>query len=314
MRELLNFIKKKDYLNFKSTYNEGEIDDNQKNDLFTLACKFGCLDIAKLLFESYEIIIDFKNGEAFKNACFNGNLEIAQWIHSININNKILIRDINNIFIFSCYYGQYEIVEWLLSIGNIDVHHDKESAFRLACCKGHFKIAKMLFINYKINVNAKNSEAFRHASYYGYSEIVNWLLSLNLDNISISALQESFRYACNNGHIDIAKILYSLNKINIHDQDEMAFRFACDSDRLNIVEWLLSLNIIDIHVINDVSFRNAYRENRREIIKLLIDYDNNYFYRYILINNLNKCFDLIDNLIWDKRKFAIISNNLFLFD
>ena len=54
---------------------------------------------------------------------------------------KNIIKDV---FITSCKHGHIEIVKWLYSLGNVDIHVYYEEVFRYACKSGNIEIAKWI--------------------------------------------------------------------------------------------------------------------------------------------------------------------------
>lgn len=135
---------------------------------------------------------------------------------------------------------------------------------------------------------------------------------------------DDFFEACEKGQLETAKCLYSFG-FDIDDENE-AFRLACYNGRLTVAEWLLSLGHIDIHMSNDKIFKFACAQNNLHIISLIISSDYIFFYKCIManrskrqINNhkdkmlekLKLCRVLLNDIMWNRRKHAIILINLF---
>jgi ankyrin repeat protein len=115
-------------------------------------------------------------------------------------------------FCLACYDGHLEIVQWLLSVNpDINISAENEYAFRCVCYRGHLEIARwLLSVNPNINISAETEYAFRWACSQGHLEIAQWLLSVN-PNINISARDEwAFRSACEHKHLDVAQWLQTL--------------------------------------------------------------------------------------------------------
>jgi hypothetical protein len=120
----------------------------QKQNLFTYACKKGVLELAQRLVH-FPIDIHAYDEVAFRSACFNNHLELAQWLtltccSPINIH----VYD-ESVFRCACYNGHLEVAKWLVDYTNsihspIDIHALDEYAFRYACKKGHLEVVQWL--------------------------------------------------------------------------------------------------------------------------------------------------------------------------
>jgi hypothetical protein len=144
--------------------------------------------------EANEFVRNQQIQTLFNNACFNGDLLVAQW----------LISD-----------------EMEASHGKIDLHANDEGAFRSACHKGNLLLAQWLISlgkdemeasHGKINIHAKNDYAFIIACNYGHLLVIQWLTSLEASHgkINIHAYECAFRVGCYNGRILVAQWFQSL--------------------------------------------------------------------------------------------------------
>jgi ankyrin repeat protein len=141
----------------------------------------------------------------FIDYCKTGNLEMIKYMHSQYQYNVHIDDDIG--FILCCYHGHLDIANWLYNM-NANIHTRNDLAFRLCCTSGNITMAKWLY-SLGVNMHANNEYAFR--------------------------------FACANGQLDVAKWLYSLNA-NIYEMDSYAFRIACANDCVDIARWLCLLN------------------------------------------------------------------------
>lgn len=70
----------------------------------------------------------------------NGHLLVVQWIYeSIGVTNFQL----QTAFDISCCNGQLEIAQWLHSLGKVNVHAKDDFAFRFSCGNGFLKVVNI---------------------------------------------------------------------------------------------------------------------------------------------------------------------------
>jgi hypothetical protein len=83
-------------------------------------------------------------------------------------------------FRLACYDGHLQLAQWLLSVKpDINISAKDEEAFRSACSGGHLKIAQwLLSIKPDINISADGEDAFQYACYYGHLHVAQWLQTL----------------------------------------------------------------------------------------------------------------------------------------
>lgn len=103
------------YQSFKNFFTHNDFAYwSQRNDyyyLFNKACQCNCVEVAKHI--SYKILLDIHN----KNLIFRN----------------------------SCSRGSFEIIKWLYSLGDIDIHSLDDFAFRIACKEKYLDIAIWLY-------------------------------------------------------------------------------------------------------------------------------------------------------------------------
>ena len=247
--------------------------------LFIYFCKSGDLEHAQIMLEdNYNSISIMTKEYAFKEACFNKHINLADWLlfqfepeNTSNIEYYIadtfiescgnefqldiakwLLQKIPNIeeenfnvaFLKACANGLIHTAKWLLKVAPIiDTSYCDESPFRKACKNGHLKFAKWLLeITPNIDISINEEEIFSEVCSNGHIEIAKWLLQFK-PNININAFDDSpFRMSCANGHIEVAKWLLQLNpNITISAGNNYAFRHACFNGKLSTCQWLISL-------------------------------------------------------------------------
>jgi ankyrin repeat protein len=91
-----------------------------------------------------DINISYNNEAAFLSTCYEGHLEVAQWL--ISVKPDINISAFNEVaFRGACENKQLEVAKWLLRVKpDINISVDNESAFSWACQEEHLELAKWL--------------------------------------------------------------------------------------------------------------------------------------------------------------------------
>jgi len=146
--------------------------------------------------------------EQFTNACEGGDLEKAKELLENNPNINISAEN-EQAFRWACYNGQLHVAKWLLSLKNIDISTENELAFRWACYNGHLHVVQWLLSLKNINISAENEYAFRWACYNEQLHVAQRLISIQ--HINISAHNEwTFTSVCRDRRINSAKWLQTL--------------------------------------------------------------------------------------------------------
>ncbi len=93
---------------------------NKYVDCFVKLCKYGYIDIVKQIYEATQIDIHINNDLIFQYVCIYNQLELAQWIYSLDgvISGRMNYLNTyqTNIFETCCKKGNFEIVKWVHSL------------------------------------------------------------------------------------------------------------------------------------------------------------------------------------------------------
>jgi hypothetical protein len=113
---------------------------------FNDACEKGDIKEAKRIFKLTDL--DLSNGDgmwAFRLCCLYGSLKVAKWLYkkARHVGGCVIDPDYY-CFDCSCMCGHIKVAKWLYSLGDIDIHHDDNIAFRRTCERGHIEVAKWL--------------------------------------------------------------------------------------------------------------------------------------------------------------------------
>ncbi len=93
---------------------------------------------------------------AFRFACFNGHLPVAQWLLDMKPNINIS-ANMDFAFKYACGNGHLPVAQWLFNIKpSINIAADDEWVFRSACENGHLHVAQWLNPDKYIVVSNKN--------------------------------------------------------------------------------------------------------------------------------------------------------------
>ena len=146
------------------------------------------------------------NEHAFRVACENGHLVVAQWLYDLKPTLDISAQN-EYAFKMACYSGHLDVAQWLYYIKpTLNISADNENAFRYTCHNGHLQVAQWLYQSKPtLDISAYKEEAFRFACAYGHLQVAQWIQSLNPNKYVILHVEnKKIKY----------RIIQTLNKIN----------------------------------------------------------------------------------------------------
>jgi hypothetical protein len=215
-----------------------------KNKCFVEACKYGRLEMAQLIYLTNKPNIKYKffddnyennpYGDALKQACEFGKIDIVKWLLTINESADIICKDYYDAFQSACIYRGYLEIAKILYDGddNLDINYIShgEHIFERVCRSGKLEIAKWLYsLGNKINIDYNKS--FKNASRSDNIEIIKWLYPLT-NNYDIHEISYDIFYdALLHGNLDIAKWIYSIDdKLDIRKYEDFIFKKFTNPD------------------------------------------------------------------------------------
>lgn len=145
-------------------------------DGFTIACKDGQLDAAKLIHKLGGVDIHYKSNLAFKATYMYGHLEVGKWLYGLG---GINISQYQSYAMLECCTrGDLEYAQWMYSLATFDIHYDDDKLFLDACVRGYLDIAQWLY-SLGANIHAHGNILFTYKFSYKNLNIWEWLQSLD---------------------------------------------------------------------------------------------------------------------------------------
>lgn len=195
------------------------------------ASKNGHLKIVEFLLDNGANPI---NEDAFALACRFGDLEMAKLLYCRSYNSYD-VNFLNKCLIISCKTNKIEIVRFLVNIG-ADVRYDNDLALRISSELGFYEIVRFLVIM-QSDVNAFNGDALISACQNGHTKVVEFLLKNRANPTCMQNL--AIEVACKNGHTEIVKLLIE-NGANINESIPSLLVISTKKNYYDIVQLLLS--------------------------------------------------------------------------
>ena len=230
------------------------------------------LEIGKFLYQINNNI-NFKNGDVFRKAVMNDNLEYAEWILSIEPNISILGYFFDSV----CCNSTLRAAKFVLEkFPDINICDQKDKLFRNVCNSGNLEMAQWLYnINDRLNINIDFLWPFNYSCNLGHIHILKWLLEI-FPNEKIPKNQfTSFINACKNNNIEVAKWLLS-NSSYIPESNEEIFYSICENNLIEMAKWFYEEKPdINLTIGNNKIFKCAVKHGYFELSKFLYELNNN---------------------------------------
>lgn len=278
----------------------GEFTDIKRDNcsLFERVCMENHLNIAQWLVSIDKTIVtqNVLSG-GFWYACIHNNLVMAQWLCTLDIKPHDIIPNDTSIsfsthhtakfnaeFISCCREkcDNLDLLKWLYSTGNVDIHDNNEQAFENAVEKNRIDVINWLYnLDGKIDIHVNRDMIFFTACTNGNLDVAKWLYSLD-NKIDVHKVNEInctddwlFKACCQWGHLEVAKWIYSLGgDFHIHDNNNALFDECCSRGQLDSLKWLYTLDDkINIHADNDYFFHTACFSKQLDVAKWLYSLD-----------------------------------------
>jgi hypothetical protein len=151
------------------------------NVAFQKACWNGHLEVAQWLAKLPEVDPNAKRHDAFKWACYNGHLALAQWLKSLQTFQPSCSAECKEAyslaFQWACTNGQLAVAQWLASLPLTNPWTNDSFALVCACSNGHLDVAKWLVTDIGLEFqDSRMVETFKaEAQRNGKSEMFEWL-------------------------------------------------------------------------------------------------------------------------------------------
>ena len=234
--------------------------DVSLDEMMSLACRQGKLDIVELLLES-GAHVDYRNkagNTPLLEACSQGHKNVAEYLldHDASIDAATDTTS-DSALTWACTLGNESIVELLLSRKGDVEHRTKDgcTALMFAALAGHVKVATML-LDCKANINVESDS--------------------NKDS--------PLTFACWKGHVDVVELLLE-RSANIEHRTKEGFTplmFSALGGHTDVAQELLKRQAKVNEPSgsnNDIPLTSACWKGHHEVVKLLLEYKSNIEHR-----------------------------------
>ena len=224
------------------------------------ACKYGHLDVVKILIDRYpgsnpHLVTD-KGHNLLHVACAKGHISVAYYLHD-KYNISATEPNRNNVTpVFTATNsGHLGMVKFLINDLKCNpkmLNDSGDSLLHHACYKNHLEIAQYLVEKHDLNpdtVNKSKSTSLHSACSGGSLPVVQYLVEKAHSKLEVfdSAGSTPLHNACRNGHCDIVQYFitkrYNLNLYN--NSGCTPFHVGCQFGRKEVVKVLLSDETVD---------------------------------------------------------------------
>lgn len=219
--------------------------ENKINDRyieFLKICETDNLEMAQWLHSLNEFDVHRFKNKAFYISCKHNKLNIAKWIYSLNPNSDF---NLQSVFTSMCEINNLEISQWVYSLGGININED---CFDSLSRGGYLNFAKWIQSLDEFDLNNQENKMFYYAIIYGNLEFAQWLDDLY--GIYIYDTESIFIDSCFGGHLNTAKWLYEIGDFE-NDLDEKKDDIsitACRKNNIEIIKWVHNIYNDDINM------------------------------------------------------------------
>lgn len=199
--------------------------------VFDSLSKTGNVSACRQLLQQHPIITIDKEiiQNLFRNSASSGKLAMCKWL-ATQYPNANLTKDtvVYPAFYSACSHGHLGVAKYLHEYANLDVHANRDYAFRRACECGKLHVVKWLAqTSNTINIIASNNNAFTAACQNGHIHVIKWLVS-QYPKINFISSHHHFRHC--------SCVYIHWNMRDVHDQ---VLYEACESNNFKMVEFLV---------------------------------------------------------------------------
>lgn len=200
---------------------------------------------------------------------------------------KELLKDI---LTNALYYGQLNIIKYMVDDLKMRINNRKGKALKQACYNGYLDVVKYFIEEKRFDININNNEALRDAIRYNHPELIKYLLDKGSDTNDLKYAKKSaimFEYD------EVLKVLDEYS-ITIPQNEGLSDKMTPKSDKEIIskipkdltpeeelefgathnIIWLIKKSIdsgVDIHYKNDTALRIACESGSYDIVKYLLE-------------------------------------------
>ncbi len=204
------------------------------------------------LYKRFNKLEDFEIDEEFTNACYDGDLDVVQYLlKTPEFEINIIQECINHGFFKACQNGKLSVVRYLLTdpdlYENANIHASEDNGLNWACSEGHLELVKYLLTSPELKEHA----------------------NIHAPNI--------FMRACSDGHVEVVRYLLTSSDLkenaNIHEGNDAGFKGAFLNKKLDIIQFL----VFDMNI-----------DKTKEIENFLAEYSNEQVENMFILRELNE--------------------------
>ena len=246
---------------------------------FTNACRYGHVEVVKLLLEA-GVDPTSNNNKAIKYACGNGHVEVVKLLLKAGVNPSV--SDDYPLRI-ACENGHLEVVkvllEWRGPNGEFIDPSDGEISLGISCKNGHVEVVKVL-LEWRgpngefVDPLANDNRPIQIAELNNHLEVVKVLLQ---DHRADPSFEDNrlIKYACRSGDIELVRLLLQDPRVDPsvgqpYFVDNVPLYEACIGGFTEIVRLLLRHIRVSIECLSNNLHTACYGRGGPELVLLLL--------------------------------------------